>query len=157
MDRQALIHIAKTDQRVPLVIAGLFVICTASVFITNLTHLLRLPKPATVSAPVISRPVQHVDMGSWHLFGNYEASLANVPQTQLQLTLQGTDVTDSTNMPSTAIIADSSGKAKVYQVGDAVPGGATLYKIFPHHVIFNHNGNYEMLKLPLPKQEADNP
>ncbi|OGT52451.1 MAG: hypothetical protein A3F17_01615 [Gammaproteobacteria bacterium RIFCSPHIGHO2_12_FULL_41_15] len=148
MDTQQLLQFAKTDQRVPLILTCLLILLTMTVFVSNVSYLIALPTPQLTAT--LTQPIQPTTtrIANWHLFGDYQASLANLPATQLQLTLHGTDVADAY---SSALIGDmNNNNQKYYRLGDRVPGGATLYKVFPHYVILNHNGTFEILKLPLP-------
>lgn len=104
--------------------------------------------PAASTAPKL--PPLWSDLADWHLFGlppELEDSGKPLPKTTLQLSLQG--VMHATNPKnSQAIIADSSGKAKVYVMGDDLPGGATLDEVLTHSVVLKHNGKREELSLP---------
>jgi len=90
-----------------------------------------------------------------HLFGTSSqapvpppvAETIDAPETRLNLKLRGT-VTATDTQTAHAIIADGSGKEKVYFINDAVPGGATLHQVQPDRVILNRGGILEALKLP---------
>lgn len=100
---------------------------------------------------LISHPKQDFklsDISTWHLMG---FSVTNgLPQTNLQLTLQGVLVM-SNPAQSSAIIADQSQTAKVYSVGDVLPGGAILDKVLANEVIIKNRGRLEELPLVRPK------
>jgi len=42
----------------------------------------------------------------------------------------------------------------MYKVGDAIPGGATLFAVEPFRVILERNGRHESLSLPRPSMES---
>ena len=94
-----------------------------------------------------------------HLFGS-AAEVAepivqdteDAPDTRLNLSLRAAVAADD-NLIAHAIIADGSGKEKVYFVGDAVPGGAKLHRVDVDRVILNRGGVMEALRLP--KKYAD--
>ncbi len=89
-----------------------------------------------------------------HLFGTASKEPVPVvegtidaPETRLNLKLRGA-VSARDDQVAHAIIADGSGKEKVYFLGDAIPGGATLHQIQIDRVILNRGGILEALKLP---------
>ena len=129
LDFAQIVYKLKSDQRVPLLLSGLVILLTIFVFIGNITLLTGLNTPQLSLSTSTLKPSATANIADWHLFGKYQANMSNLPSTQLQLTLQGTDVTTDSTVPSTAIIADSTNQAKVYKIGDTVPGGATITKI----------------------------
>jgi general secretion pathway protein C len=50
---------------------------------------------------------------------------------------------------SRALIAAPNMPAKVYQVGDTLPGNATIERIAKEYVVINDNGTLEKLALPI--------
>jgi len=96
------------------------------------------PAPATVS-------VAHA-----HLFGRYLASMANLPETPLPLTLQGTVLNPQHPHDAMALIK-ADGTTKLYVVGDALPGGATLNHVGRTRVVIKLNGQLQNVRLPVPK------
>lgn len=90
-----------------------------------------------------------------HLFGSFVNDLNALPQTMLQLTLQGIAYSTDPNVPSRAIIRARSGKTEVYQIGQTVPGGAIIKKIQKDLVVLDDNHQLESLKLPVPKITDD--
>ena len=110
---------------------------------------LKLQQTIQVKAPT--------NIASDHLFGVYSASLAGLPETRLQITLQGTEVSLLSDHDSHAIITAAGKPAKAYGVGSQVPGGATITKIEWNRVILNHGGRLEQLKMPVPKLKYSSP
>lgn len=90
-----------------------------------------------------------------HLFGMASAESAPIvaedtddaPDTRLNLKLRAT-VSAEDQAIAHAIIADGSGKEKVYFVRDSIPGGATLHRVHTDRVILNRGGVLEALRLP---------
>ncbi len=84
------------------------------------------------------------------LFGVYQASRpvppVNVPATRLQLTLKGIVYSDI-DQSARAIITGPDGREGVYDIGDAVPGGARLDAIHTEQVILMRAGKPEALSL----------
>ena len=94
-----------------------------------------------------------------HLFGSATEvaepivqDTEDAPDTRLNLSLRAAVAADD-SLIAHAIIADGSGKEKVYFVGDAVPGGAKLHRVDVDRVILNRGGVMEALRLP--KKYAD--
>ena len=110
--------------------------------------------PTQVSSnnlPTISVP-KHTfslsDISTWHLMGFNQTS-GDLPQTNLQLTLQGVLVMPN-SARSSAIIASDNQSGKVYSVGDELPGGAVLDKVLADKVIIKNRGKMEELLLVRP-------
>jgi type II secretory pathway component PulC len=108
-----------------------------------------MPAPAINSeSPAIH--VRHAtyklqDISSWHLLGE-NPSLGDLPETNLQLTLQGV-LTVSQSGVASAIIAQQGQSGKVYSPGDALPGGAMLAKVMADKVVIRNRGKLEVLPL----------
>ncbi len=100
---------------------------------------------------------------NWHLFGDRsQQTKATIPQkiieaptTPLALTLQGTFRGKSNTEESWAIISSSDSEQAMYQVGDEIPGGATLLAVEPFRVILERNGRHESLSLPRPSMDEE--
>jgi general secretion pathway protein C len=71
----------------------------------------------------------------------------DAPETQLSLELRGT-ITATDADKALAIIAERGGDEKVFAVGDAVPGGASLHSVYTDRVILKRAGRLETLRLP---------
>lgn len=91
---------------------------------------------------------------SLHLFGEAQQLATKpvdapieAPKTSLKLVLRGV-FSHSDPDKAMAIIADASGKEKLYRIGGQVPGGATVHTIYPDRVILQRNGQFETLQLP---------
>jgi general secretion pathway protein C len=89
-----------------------------------------------------------------HLFGTASADAPvqlveqeHAPDTQLSLELRGT-VAASDETRALAIIAERGGAERVYFIGDAVPGGATLHAVHFDRVLLRRAGRLEALRLP---------
>ncbi|MDP6675094.1 MAG: type II secretion system protein GspC [Gammaproteobacteria bacterium] len=90
-----------------------------------------------------------------HLFGTANVEPPPViveetddaPDTRLNLKLRATVSADNQTIAH-AIIADGSGKEKVYFVSDSIPGGAALHRVHPDRIILNRGGVLEALRLP---------
>jgi general secretion pathway protein C len=126
----------------------------AAILVTDLTGSKAAPAAAS-SAPA---QAQHrVDVGliaNGHLFGAQaadpnaaSADLANAPQTSMPLVLTGIIAGDDAST-GLAILGESASSAKVYGVGDAVPGGAKLHSVYGDRVLLERNGQVESLALP---------
>jgi general secretion pathway protein C len=87
-----------------------------------------------------------------HLFGIADPAEpagdpADAPETRLSLVLAGT-ITASDPKQGFGIIGESANNAKLYSVGDSVPGGARLNAVYGDRVILERGGQLEALLLP---------
>lgn len=127
----------------------------AAVIVTNLAGSSRLPKvaPATLVQTSQTQSVDVAAIASSHLFGAppIEAAAgqdaANAPQSNLPLVLVGIIAADDPEN-GLAILGENAAGAKVYAVGDNVPGGAKLHSVFGDRVVIDRNGKLESLMLP---------
>ena len=71
----------------------------------------------------------------------------DAPDTQLSLELRGT-IAATEERQALAIIAERGGAERVYFVGDAIPGGATLHAVQLDRVLLRRVGRLEALRLP---------
>jgi general secretion pathway protein C len=112
-----------------------------------------------VSVPAPA-PQQHVDIAgiaNSHLFGEVVQQAAqpaaidpaNAPPTTMSLVLAGIIAGNDPNS-GFAIVGESAQSAKVYAVGDNVPGGARLHSVYDDRVLLDRGGSLE--SLPLPRQ-----
>ncbi|ERI48539.1 general secretion pathway protein C [Legionella pneumophila str. Leg01/20] len=84
------------------------------------------------------------------LFGVYvpaDLNEDNVKQSMLNVTLVGILFADKIE-ESQVIIRSASGEEKTYNVGDKIPGGATIKRIMPGGVLVERDGTLESLSLP---------
>lgn len=136
------------DRRVPLVVMVLLVILII-IEIGQTIQLFHFPQaPSTLHVNVTHRTLP--PLANDHLFGIYDEALANLPPTQLQLELEGTEIPINSTGKAAALIASPNGPAKLYTIGQTVPGGAVIVHIFRDRVILNHAGSLESLNLPVP-------
>src|SRR2546421_6434729 len=101
-------------------------------------------------APVRSRLVDLAAITNAHLFGAAPALKqegANAPQTSMPLVLTGIIAADDPQN-GLAILGQSAQSAKVYAVGENVPGGAKLHSVFSERVLIERDGRLESLALP---------
>jgi general secretion pathway protein C len=150
----------------------------AALIVTDLTSTGTAPSSVR-NAPANARPgvqqrINVAAIASSHLFGiaaadpaASAANAANAPQTSMPLVLTGIIAGDD---PSTgvAIVGESASSAKVYGVGDNVPGGAKLHSVYSDRILLDRNGSLESLALPrqfatggatppLPEEEESEP
>lgn len=93
------------------------------------------------------------NIAQWDLFGVENKNTAPVkevetevkaPETKLRLELKGVYVADQANN-SSAIVADK-GKSERYRIGDKMPGGVTLSKVFYDRVLLARGSRLETLR-----------
>lgn len=132
-----------------LVCAVLIVLCAYSVYSIHQSLLSPKSIPLAVVQPIVETNTLP-NIADSHLFGLYSNNPNQLPETSLQLQLQGT-LFSSAAADSRAIIAQSGGQPKVYEIGQTVPGGATIKAIEQKQIILNYNNQLELLRLPVPK------
>lgn len=145
------------NPRLPIYLTGLWVLLILFVLWQTLSIFIQSPK--TMAPPTTTPVIKPIPpLAAKHLFGIYDKAIANLPLTQLQLTLEGTVVSLDDPNQSHALVSSPSGQTKVYRVGDALPGGATVNKIMKEQIIIEYNGQEQRLRLPVPKlPESDQP
>jgi general secretion pathway protein C len=113
-----------------------------------------VPGGAGAAPPVPGR--RGLDIGSLvnaHLFGSAAltaasgADAAHAPATNLALVLAGVLAAEEPDR-GLAILGEAAATAKVYTVGQNVPGGAKLHAVYDDRVILDRNGALESLLLP---------
>jgi general secretion pathway protein C len=110
--------------------------------------------PAPAAAPQDARgsgergpdAARHALFGEPEEAAGGEAEITEAPETTLQLVLRGVIATGSAGT-ARAIIAGRSGEES-YRIGDDLPGGAVLERIFPNRVLLRRNGRFEELRMP---------
>lgn len=115
-----------------------------------------LPPPASLALEGESADGERPSMqavANAHLFGHAEAprddlaaAAADAPETRLNLKLRGILAADDPEY-SRAIIT-SGNQDKVYSVGDAVAGGASVEAVLADRVLLRRGGQLETLRLP---------
>jgi general secretion pathway protein C len=125
----------------------------AAVIVTNLAGSSRPPKAAATPMQAHTQSVDVAAIVDAHLWGVAPVAAtpgqdpANVPQSNLPLVLVGIIAADDPQ-DGLAILGENAAGAKVYAVGDNVPGGAKLHQVLTDRVIIDRNGKLESLLLP---------
>src|SRR6202165_752822 len=123
----------------------------AALILTDLARASRGGAGGTVrGAPAASRLVDLAVITNAHLFGAAPALKqdgANAPQTSMPLVLTGI-IAGNDPQNGLAILGQSAQTAKVYAVGDNVPGGAKLHSVYSDRVVIDRDGRLESLSLP---------
>jgi len=163
--------VGNLDSRLPLLVAFITILLLTHSLAKLTWNLVPQPETDTSAAtiqhekPRTSRVVREQPLAkkinNYHLFGKYEAQKvtvapikpAVVPETKLNLKLRGVFASKDDNA-ARAIIADSRGEEDSYRLGSELPGGAILNEIHSDHVILEHNGRLETLRLPVDTPEA---
>lgn len=109
------------------------------------------PAPAAVAAQAPSTQLDLNRISAAGLFGQYQAktslsTIANAPDTTLNLTLLGI-LANGHNKASSRALISNSGDEKPYAIDETVAPGAVLTAIFPDRVVLWHNGQPETLRL----------
>ena len=126
----------------------------AAVIVTNVAGSSRPPKvaPAPLVQAAKTQTVDVAAIAGAHLFGftpidSKPQDAANAPQSSLPLVLVGIIAADDPQN-GLAILGQNATSAKVYAVGDNVPGGAKLHQVLADKVIIDRHGTLESLTLP---------
>ncbi|MFK7956979.1 MAG: type II secretion system protein GspC [Lysobacterales bacterium] len=112
--------------------------------------------PTDPSTPPVLGTVQNlpaakrVDLAGLHLFGQSGMTLPvggafDAPETSLDLLLRGTLASDDPK-DGIAIVVDSEGDG-FYNIGEELPGSATLHEVYTDRVVLVHQGRFETLRL----------
>jgi general secretion pathway protein C len=123
----------------------------AALIVTDLAGAGR--RGATAPAARTPPPTHALDLAAItnaHLFGAAPAPKqdgANAPQTSIPLVLTGT-IAGNDPQNGLAILGPTAQTAKVYAVGDNVPGGAKLHSVYSDRVVIDRDGQLESLALP---------
>jgi general secretion pathway protein C len=120
-----------------------------------LTDLAGAGRGATAGPPVARAPLRShfLDLAAItnaHLFGAAAAprqDAANAPETSMPLVLSGI-IAGNDPQNGLAILGPSAQNARVYAVGDSVPGGAKLHSVYSDRVLIERDGRLESLTLP---------
>lgn len=112
---------------------------------------------SNLTAPLADQPIappRQLDVGALigaHLFGEAAvapgADASHAPQTNLALVLTGV-IANTDPATGIAILGESAQSAKVFLIGDTVPGGAKLHAVYPDRVVLERAGALESLLLP---------
>jgi general secretion pathway protein C len=124
----------------------------AAVILTGLGGASR--SPATGAGPPVTprHSVNLFAITNAHLYGSAPVVVnaqdpSNAPRSTLPLVLTGIISADDPQN-GLAILGQTAATAKVFAVGDNVPGGAKLHSVYSDRVVIDRGGNLETLVLP---------
>ena len=125
----------------------------AAVILTGLGGATRAPAAGANSG--VSAPRHSVNIAAItnaHLFGDAPALVnaqdpEHAPQSAMPLVLTGIIAADDPQN-GLAILGQTAPTAKVFAVGDNVPGGAKLHSVYSDRVVIDRGGHLETLVLP---------
>ncbi|MFM1885241.1 MAG: hypothetical protein RL026_398 [Pseudomonadota bacterium] len=109
-------------------------------------------------APAITPPLDIEALLAARLFGDEAAAPASMvaEATQLPLVLAGI-LADRDPARGVAIVGETAAAARVFRVGDSLPGGVRLQAVNPDHVVLDRGGRLETLRLPRQSSAAAPP
>lgn len=150
------------NKQLPVVLFGLFVLISAWMLVDTFQfwQTMRADDRALAQTTSTTQSTeQNVQIDQLHLFGVYNAQLADLPDTKLPITLQGT-ISETDGKAGRAIVQLEAGKVKVFSVGQTILPGVQLKQIQPDQIIIDNQGVLERLRLPreksiLPGQGGD--
>lgn len=109
----------------------------------------RQPVDETPPASVTQTPAVSIErLVGMHLFGEpvAEAELTeNLQETRLALVLAGVFVADE-DSASKAVISQKGGRARLFKVGDRLPGNVQLHRVYRDRVVLSRGGVHELLR-----------
>jgi general secretion pathway protein C len=124
----------------------------AAVILTGLGGASRTPGTANTPVAMPRHAVDIAAITNAHLFG--AAAVAQdpgdprlAPQSTIPLVLTGI-ISAEDPQNGLAILGQTSANAKVFAVGDNVPGGAKLHLVYNDRVVIDRGGHLETLVLP---------
>lgn len=137
----------KNDERVPLALLVLMGLLTIFYIVSWIGDFyIRLPQQSNQIIHAV-QPLTSISQS--HVFGSYNDSLQNIPETSLQLTLEGIMLDLNDEAHSYVIISTPSTPASVYKLGDMLPGGAQLKRILQQQIVINYQGEDQAVSLPV--------
>ena len=139
----------KQDKRIPLALMGFIGLYLLINTMIACSYFFQGAGPTT-KLPSITTD-RSVNFDQQHLFGFYLSDYDDLPETQLQLTLEGTAIDPSDKSASLAIIGAPNQESKTYHIGQGIPDGASIHAIEKNRVIIDDNGELERLSMPIPK------
>lgn len=148
MDTQRItLYLNRYKHQLPWLVAAVLVLITVITLLTDISYF-RFDLPAAITtANNLSHPVNLADE---HIFGLFSDDFDDLPETQLQLTLQGTGVDHRDTAVSIAIISSPNQKARLFHIGDDVPGGAEIKDILFDRIVIDNNGELQKLSMHVP-------
>ena len=145
---------ALLSRRGPHLAAGVLALVLAAQAALLVTNMAGVGTPASGMGVALRSHGHTLDVAALidsHLFGRAPASSTalgtHAPRTDLPLVLTGV-IADRNPHAGMAILGPSAGAAKVYEVGDRIPGGARLRAVLPRKVLLERDGRLESLALP---------
>ena len=109
----------------------------------------REPVDETPQERVAQAPMVSIErLAGMHLFGKPGADAEpteNLQETRLSLVLAGVFVADE-DAASKAVISQKGGRARLFKVGDRLPGNVHLHKVYRDRVVLSRGGVHELLR-----------
>lgn len=139
----------KNDARVPPMLATTILALTVWLVISTFSNIYYAPNTSRDAKLNTYHQHSSTTIAQYHLFGIYDASLNNLPETTLTLSLEGAILNVDDPALSSAIIKAPNVRAKIYHIGDQLPGGATLKRVLKDAIILNNHGDLSQLRIPI--------
>ncbi len=140
--------------RGPGVVVGILALALAvqtALLVTDLAGGSALPPPPLAAWQPHESGPDVASIAAAHLFGvapqSAETGGRDAPSTRLPLVLTGVLAARDPSQ-GLAILGPNAQSARVYAVGDSIPGGATLDAVLPRKVLLRHDGAIRSLALP---------
>lgn len=144
--------LAKRGPSIATGVLALALAAQAALIVTDLAGAGARPAPA-LSTPwrPHAKTLPVAAIVNSHLFGRAPPGTgtagADAPRTELPLVLSGV-IAAADPHTGMAILGPSVSSARVYEVGESIPGGAQLEAVLSHKVLLRRHGRLESLALP---------
>jgi general secretion pathway protein C len=124
----------------------------AAIIVTHLAGAGRAPAAGSTAMVPQAQRVDVAMIANSHLFGTAPVATASTdasdaPKTSMPLVLTGI-IAAKEPKDGLAILGENASGAKVYAVGDNVPGGARVQSVYEDRVLLLRDGHLESLTLP---------
>jgi general secretion pathway protein C len=124
----------------------------AAIIVTHLAGAGRAPAAGPTAMVPQAQRVDVAMIANSHLFGTAPVATASTdasdaPKTSMPLVLTGI-IAAKEPKDGLAILGENASGAKVYAVGDNVPGGARVQSVYEDRVLLLRDGHLESLTLP---------
>jgi general secretion pathway protein C len=136
--------------RIATWVLALALVVQAALIITDLAGAARRTAPPAQAVRARAHSLDLAAVTNAHLFGAPPRPVqdgSNAPETSMPLVLTGI-IAGNDPQNGLAILGPNTQSAKVYAVGDNVPGGAKLHSVYSDRVVIDRNGQLESLALP---------
>jgi len=151
-------YVSRYDRKIAMMISLALVITMSLSLANGVWFFMENLDNSGDSASVLISPAKntssksHIDISKLNIFGKTQSktvsrNITNVPKTSLNLELQGIFASENSS-ESRALIAPKGKSGELYNIGDKLPGNATLDSVFMGYVLIKRGSRVEKLAFP---------